>query len=460
MAEPVAQVGRYLRHLQRTLKRREGPGATESYLARAAAGSLALRVASLGLVFICHLLLTRLLGARAYGLYAYALAWMKALSVPATLGLERLLVREVAIYRARSDWASWRGLLIWAGRTLLIAAVGIALVAVAVSWLIAGSAEGLQAFWLAMALLPLLALLRLKQFVMQGMHRTVVGQIPETLVQPLLLTTLVAAYFASVGRLTATGAMGLNVAATLVALVCGVVLLERTLPASVKESAPNTQPRVWLRSAVPLLLVSGINAMSGQIPVLMLGAMRNAEAAGILSIAKRLADLTILPTLALSAVLTPTLATLWATHDRRGLQRTITKCARGVTLVSLPIALVFIIFGGPLLEVFGAPFAAGTTALALLCVGQIVNMFAGSIGLLLVMTGHEREVAFISTACALLNFCLCASLIPRWGMAGAAVGAAASLIVWNLWLAWRVWRMLGIRSTIFARLVERPHEAS
>src|SRR5438105_2363000 len=413
--------------------------ATEGRPVRAAAGSLALRVASLGLGFICHLLLTRLLRAHGYGLYAYALAWMKALSVPATLGLERLLVREVATYHARSDWASWRGLLIWARRTLLAASAGIALVAVAVSWLISGGAEGRGAFWLAMSLLPLLALLRLKQFVMQGIHRTVVGQMPETLVQPLLLTAL---------------------AATCAALVCGAALLERALPASVKEAAPNAQPRVWMRSVVPLLLVSGVNSVSGQIPVLMLGALRNAEAAGIMSVAKRLSDLTIIPTLAFGAVLAPTLAALWAARDMRGLQRALTQWSRGVTLVSLPLALVFIISGRPLLEVFGAPFAAGATALALLCVGQVVNMLAGTNGLLLMTTGHEREVAFISTACALLNFGLCASLIPRWGMAGAAVGAAAALILWNLWLAWRAWRLLGIRPTIFARLVERPREAS
>lgn len=449
---PVAHVREYFRYLQNTLARREGPSASESYLARAATGSLALRVSSLGLVFICHLLLTRLLGARDYGHYAYALAWTKALSVPATLGLERLLVRNVAIYRARSNWALWHGLLIWAQRTLLVASVGIALVAVALSWLIAGSAEGLKAFRLAMMLLPLLTLLRLKQYVMQGMHRTIVGLIPEMLVQPLLLTTLIAGYFAFSWRLTASGAMGLNVAATGVALACGVALFDRTLPAAVKESAPNAEPQVWMRSVPPMLLVSGIGAFSGQIPVLMLGAMGNAEAAGIFSVTKRLADLLIIPTLALGTVLTPTLASLWATRDRRGLQRTLTKCARGITLISLPIALVFMIFRRPLLEVFGAPFAAGTTALLLLCVGQIVNMISGSVGLLLVMTGHERKVAFISTACALLNCGLCAFLIPRWGMAGAAAGGAASLVIMNLWLAWQVWRRLGIRSTLFAPL--------
>jgi O-antigen/teichoic acid export membrane protein len=433
---------------------------TERYLARAAAGSLALRVVSLGLVFICHLLLTRLLGAHAYGLYAYALAWTKALSVPATLGFERLVVREVAIYSARSDWASWHGLLNWASRTLLTTAIAIALIAVGLSLLIAGSSAGLQPFWLAMALVPLLALLRLKQFVMQGMHRAIAGQIPERFVQPLFLTILIGAYFGFFGKLTATGAMGLNVTATFVALVCGMVLFEHTLPRSVKKSAPNAQPRVWMQSVVPLLVVTGVSAVSGQIPVLMLGAIGNAEAAGILSLAKRLADLTIIPTLALSTVLTPRLAALWAMRDKRGLQRTMTKCARGVTLVSLPLALVFIIFGRPVLEIFGVPFVAGTTALTLLSVGQIVNMFAGSNGLMLVMAGHEREVAVITIAGALLNLLLCALLVPGWGISGGAVSVTASLTAWNLLLIWRVWRVLGIRSSIFARLIDERQDAN
>lgn len=432
---------------------------TDSYLARAATGNFVLRVISLSLVFICQVLLARLLGAHGYGLYAYALAWMKALIVPATLGLERLLIREVALYRLRSDWASWHGLLIWARRILLIASVSIAVLAVALSWLIAGKSEDLSTLWLAMGLLPLLALLRVKQFVMQGMHRTIIAQIPEIIVQPTVLITLVAIYAIFVGGLTATGTMGMNVAAACVALVCGAVLLERTLPRSIKQSSPNSQSRRWMRSVVPLLLVSGVSAISAQIPVLVLGAFGDTEAAGILSIAKRFAELTTIPTLALAAALTATLADLSARRDTRGLQQTTIKCARGVTLVSLPVALVFIVFGRPLLRVFGAPFTAGETALEILCVGQIISMIAGANGLLLVMTGHERETAVITTTCAFLNLLFCVALVPRWGMAGAAAGATASLVIWNLWLVWRVRHVLGIRSTIFARLVERPDEA-
>jgi O-antigen/teichoic acid export membrane protein len=206
-----------------------------------------------------------------------------------------------------------------------------------------------------------------------------------------------------------------------------------------------------MKSMLPLLIVSGVTAVSGQIPVLMLGAMRDAEAAGILTVAKRLADLTTFPSLALNVVLTPALASMWATGDAWGLQRAVTSCARWVTLLSLPPALVLILFGGTLLQLFGQPFVGGWAAMSLLCAGQIVNMSAGSVGLLLLMTGHESKVAFVSVACAALNFALCALLIPLWGMNGAAVGACFSLVAWNLWLAWRVWRLLGIRPTIFAR---------
>lgn len=420
-------------------------------LARAAAGSLALRVASLGLGFVCQLLLTRLLRAHDFGLYAYALAWMKALSVPATLGLERLIVREVAAARARSDWASWRGLIRWADRTLLVVACGIALAAVAASWVVAGGAEGLTAFWLAMALLPLVALTRVRQYVMQGMHRAVVGQLPEAVVHPLLLlVALAAAAYYALGGLTAAGAMGLNLAAAWAALACAAALRRGALPAEVRGAAADARPGLWMRGAVPMLLVSGAQSVSSQVPVLVLGYVRGPAEAGVLAVAKSLADLTMIPMLALGAVLAPAMASLWAERDTGGLERALVRGARWATLASLPIALTFMLFGRPLLGVFGAPFTAGRAALSILCVGQIVNVMAGSNGLLLVMTGREREVAFISTACALLTLGLCVLLGARAGMEGAAAGAAASQIVWNLWLAWRV-RRLGMRTTAFAR---------
>src|SRR5688572_1428979 len=103
-------------------------------LLRAAAASLALPAGSLALTLLSTLLLTHSLGPAAFGLFAFALGWVKALTVPALLGLERIVVREVARSHVQADWAALRGALGWAGKLLLGAASGVALAAAAAFW--------------------------------------------------------------------------------------------------------------------------------------------------------------------------------------------------------------------------------------------------------------------------------------------------------------------------------------
>jgi O-antigen/teichoic acid export membrane protein len=417
---------------------------------RATAGTLALRVASLGLLFACHLLLTRTLGARGYGLYAYAVAWLNVLIVPATLGADRLVVRQVAVYRATGDWSSWRGFLEWSGRSVVLASLGLALLGAAASWAVAGRDGTPGAFRTAMLLLPALALARLAQYALQGMQRPVLGQLAEGIVHPVALIALVAAWRLGGRELSATGAMALNAAATCAALACAVALFRRSLPRPVREAAPTRRVDAWSRSVLPLVAVSGLYAVSGQVPVLVLGALGGAEEAGVLAVAKRLADLVVLPTLAASATLAPTLAGQWATRDTSGFQRTLTTFTRGVAGVAVPLAIVLVLLRRPLLEAFGAPFGAGAGALALLCAGQVVSVMVGSVNLALVVADQERVAALAAAAHVALNAGLCALLVPRWGVEGAAAAATVSLVAWNLLLAARVRRLLGIRPTVLA----------
>jgi O-antigen/teichoic acid export membrane protein len=307
-----------------------------------------------------------------------------------------------------------------------------------------------------MLLLPALALVRLAQYALQGMQMPVAGQLAEGIVHPLVLIALLVAWRAGSRGLSATGAMGLNAAATCAALACAAAVFRRAVPRQVHQAPPGQRSDAWSRSVLPLVAVSGLAAASGQIPVLMLGALGRAEAAGVLAVARRLADLLLLPTLAAGATLAPTLAGLWAVRDRSGFQRTLTTFTRGAAGVAVPLAVVLVLLRGPLLHAFGAPFGAGAGALVLLCVGQVVNVMVGSVNLALVAADQERAAALAAAAHALLNVGLCALLIPRWGIEGAAAAAVASLIAWNLLLAARVWRLLGIRPTILARSAE-PH---
>src|SRR5262249_35129863 len=83
-------------------------------------GTLALNTAWFTANFVIVLLLTHLLGAKAFGAYASAIAWSTILAVVAVLGLAPLVVRHVASYSRTESWALLRGLLRWTNQAVAI----------------------------------------------------------------------------------------------------------------------------------------------------------------------------------------------------------------------------------------------------------------------------------------------------------------------------------------------------
>ena len=101
-------------------------------------------------------------------------------------------------------------------------------------------------------------------------------------------------------------------------------------------------------------------------------------------------------------------------------------------VLATPIMLVFILVPSWVLEVFGPDFRAGGIVLAILATGQFVNVATGSVGYLLMMTGHEKLMRNNIIACTILNVALSAILIPRHGVVGAALATTVSLTTMNL----------------------------
>ena len=123
-------------------------------------------------------------------------------------------------------------------------------------------------------------------------------------------------------------------------------------------------------------------------------------------------------------------------------------------VIGLPAAMLLIAFGDRLLAVFGAEFTRARTALTILVLGQIANVAAGHVGVLMTMTGHEKRVAATVSAAAGCNVILNFLLIPRFGIEGAAAATAISLILWNAFTLCWVIKHLRINPTIFGRSLD------
>lgn len=419
--------------------------------ARSAAASFGLQVVLTGVMLLVSLLLARVLGAGGLGAYANAMAWLQVLLIPAVLGMNQLLVREIAGAQAGDGREHPARLIAWADRLVLGSSLLLAAGAAWLAWLLWYETQPVLVWtlWTVLPALPFWALTRLRQAALRGFHRVLSGQLPELVVRPTLHLVMLAALFLLVGTFTPVAAVGLYVGATVVAFLVGEVLLRRVGVGSDRTPPAVEQRRTWLRAALPLTLVGGLQVLNARTGILLLGIFGEPAEVGIYSVANRWAELITYLLTAVNVVVGPSFARLYRQGDVRGLQRLAVRSARMVLLFSVLAALPLMLFGEAFLLPFGREFVAGDAALSILSVGRLVNAAAGSCGVLLLMTANE-EAALKGTALgAVLSVTLSVALIPRWGAVGAAIASTASMAAWNVSLAISVRREIGISSTAF-----------
>lgn len=416
-------------------------------------GAASVKITGALLGFALTVVLARLLGPSEYGIYAWVMALVALLSVPVQLGLPTLLIREVARAQQQRDWGSLRGILRWS--VLLASAmallVGVAFLAGMEVFSSSLEGRGRALLW-GIPLLPLLAWNGLATSALIGLRRAVLGQLPGNVFRPLGLMGLMTAawWFRPTFEWNAVSLLSLTCLSALLTLLIATGLLRWKRPPESIAAAPVYHGRRWCSSLWPLALMSGLFLVNSQTDLVMLGWFAADEKVGIYRVAVQMAGLVTFVLQIVNGVVAPHFARLHAAGDSDQLQRLVTRSAQITLLGAVPVALIFIVFGGVLLGwVFGAAFEAGNGALIILAIGQLVNAGMGSVGFLLNMTGYERDTVKGVVVAAMLNVPLNFLLIPVWGMKGAALATAVSLIVWNVVL-WHVVRSrLGLNSTAF-----------
>jgi O-antigen/teichoic acid export membrane protein len=240
----------------------------------------------------------------------------------------------------------------------------------------------------------------------------------------------------------------LNLAAITLAFACGAYWLKTRLPREIKDVKPKTQIGTWFRSALPLLSVRGMQLISSQSQILILGTLRDPKEAGIYVAVDRIAWLIVFVLMSLNIASAPSIAKMYAEGDLVRLQGILTRSSRVVFGVSALVWLFVVCLGSRILELFGSEFVIGYRALAILSTGFLLCTSAASVGSLLVMTKYETDAAWVTAVSAAINICLGLLLIPRYSFEGAAIAATAGTLVMNILFGLIVFLRLGIDPTI------------
>lgn len=227
------------------------------------------------------------------------------------------------------------------------------------------------------------------------------------------------------------GAIESHILATTLICIASFVAWNRMNKYEGETVKPSASAREVISDSLPLMLTGSMFFILGWTDNLILGIFRSEADVGIYDTAFKLSTLSAILLLSINAIQAPVYAELYARGEHKKLQRSVFTSTRMLFYASFPVTLILCVFPAPILGTFGPAFREAAPALIILSLGNFVNSITGSIGILLQMSGRQKQYnRIILTAAAgsiLLNFIL----IPRMGILGAAVSSAAAKIFQN-----------------------------
>ncbi len=188
---------------------------------------------------------------------------------------------------------------------------------------------------------------------------------------------------------------------------------------------------LFIKDSFPMLLSSSILILLGMIDTQVMGIYETNTNIGIYNVCLKLATLTTFSLQAINSILAPKIAKSYneGGDDYKNLISFSTKLN---FIISLLLVVLILVFQNYLLNLFGEEFVKGSLILIIFCIGQIINSFSGSVGVILQMVGKQKVYQNYVVLALAINIILTFMLTPAYGGVGAAISTVVSMAFWNI----------------------------
>lgn len=379
--------------------------------------------------FLSTMMIARLGGPAVIGQYALAIATANLLVVLAIQGLDRMLIRQVAgDLREKHSGRARQALKLIARR------VGVSSLVVAAGWIIILLStplnQQIDGDHKAMLMVGLLIICmvgyRLSVATVRATNSPIMGQMVEA--TPTVLLPLILA-FLWFSRTVPTAGL----------IVCFIIALNIV---AFGAAAIFLKPRVatWGRpeEVDKRLLTSGWRMMANLLMQLFVDWLILAKLSGFASPAEagafRVSMQIVTIFLTILATTETYIAARYAGDFRiKRYDLAWNRYRKGRILMAVlalpPLILCLAAPGWLLGTLFGPHFVPAATALAIMSVGQIINIGKGPLGTMLTMAGHDTLQLMQTIVSTTVGVAACLILIPRFGLTGAAIAQVVPLLI-------------------------------
>ncbi len=393
-----------------------------------------------GLIFSILFLVVaaRLLDPKFFGEFSFFLALISVGSAVVSGGFTHYWTRQLVVDASdvteRRVMFAVKGSLIW----VFFASSLVCLLVWAVSPLFA--TDLVDPFLLAAALV-FSAPMAVVAGVMRARGQPAIGELPGICLVPLLSALILGIALTLDFKITGYSVSRFYVAVLFIVGALSLRMIAAPIAAERKNSADVIfRFSSWCRFFLPFCVLSTAGVLLSQSATLIVGLLEGPEPLASYRIADRLAVTVSIPLMVLNIVISGPIAK--AIYNKNiGLTKELANRVKLLSvLAGISIASALLLFGDYAIELFFGSAYSGATywPMVILIASNLINVFFGSVGLILTMAGKEREVLREQTRSILLLLALLVPLTMAYGLLGAAVSVLMSTAFWN----YRLYRRL------------------
>lgn len=377
-------------------------------------------------------------------------------------GADTGLVRSLSAYQALGSKAYTPTLLRAAALPTLAFSLALVLGSLAWALTLPLESEQRQALLLSAPFLLLATLMTLAFGVLRGFKATAAFTFLQSALLPslrLLGLGLALAFWGSFASLALAWMLPL-ILVTALALSWSARLLREHLALEQAPSAPLSAPAqtsplessalpkdfasFWSFSA-PRGLATLVETLLEWVDVLLVILFLGPAAGGIYGAVNRCVRVGAMIEHTARIVTGPEISATLASGQQEETRKIFLGSTRLLMVLGWPFYLSLAAFGPTLLAVFGPDFRAGAPLFWLVGAAMMLQLAAGGVQSLLLMSGKSRWQLYNKLSALGLALILNLALIPLWGLAGAAVAWSAAILLDTALASWQVRRYLGLK---------------
>ena len=301
---------------------------------------------------------------------------------------------------------------------------------------------------IAALIIPLFVVYQLVGFAFQGLHKAKVATFSCHISVPLIFCiTFLVSISLGYSLNSANHALLILFFSSLLTVIFSIFLWRCNFNESKIANISQTNEliksarAIWAASVMTIIVQWG-----GQ---LIASAYITASELAILYVALRASLLITFILVAINLYAAPRFAASHAKGDFESIRGISLLCSRVIFVVATPSLILVLIYAEFFMSIFGNDYKEGANILRILVFGQYVNVMTGSVGFLLNMTGHEKDMRNVVLFSGPLAIILGIILVHYYGLTGAATSTAIAVACQNILALILVKKRLGFNTLNF-----------